>query len=454
MVHPTATESLTKIRDHEQLPSQLLDTYLTRLQQREPAIQAWTSLAIAPARDQAIALDQQLRDHPPDELLSARPLWGIPIGVKDIFSTVDMPTGWGFPLYDGRYLTEDAAVVSRLKAAGAIILGKTVTTELATAAPGPTANPHNLHHSPGGSSSGSAAAVADGMVPIAIGSQTMGSVLRPAAYCGIFGFKPSFGLIARTGMMSVASELDQVGIFANCIDDVRLVFDGLLNPEHSLPEDTEKSLLQGSSLPRLAWIKTPHWHDVEPVTQARLQQVVDAISQAGTIIHPVELSARCTDYWDTIQTLCAHGLYQHHGGLMANYPSRCSPKLKEWMMRGQGIDASTYARAVAKQKQYQVDVDAILSNYDAIFTPVTSGPAPLGLENTGSPLFCGLWTLCGLPALNIPVGKTSEGLPLGCQLVGRRNHDRQLLQIAQYCWSPIQSRFGGVEVPGASVQYG
>ncbi|MEL7504823.1 MAG: amidase [Cyanobacteria bacterium J06554_6] len=448
MQYLTATAALATIQHREQLPSQLIETYLARLAQREPIVQAWMHLALASAREQAIGYDQQQRDYPLDELLIEKPLWGIPIGIKDIFATIDMPTGWGFPLYSGRYLSEEADIVSRLKAAGAIVVGKTVTTELATAAAGPTANPHNLNYSPGGSSSGSAAAVADGMVPIAIGSQTMGSVLRPAAYCGIFGFKPSFGLISRAGMMPVSSDLDQVGMFATCLDDIRLVFEQLLDPSAPAAGREEITMPQLSLPPQIAWIKSPHWHLVDPMPQARLQQVVNALSQTGATVRAVELPARCTDYWDTIQRLCAYGLYQHHGGLLAQHTSLCSPQLKDWLLRGQQISASDYENALHKQEQYRADIDNILKHYNVILTPVTAGPAPIGREQTGSPLFCALWTLCGLPALNIPAGKTANGLPLGCQLVGQRNHDRQFFQIAQYCWQHIKSRFGGIQVPG------
>lgn len=448
MTYFTATVALSNIQAHEQLSSQLLETYLARLEQREPAVQAWASLVVTPARNQA-SLQDQLLNHPSlDDLLREHPLLGIPVGIKDIFATVDMPTAWGFPLYAGRYLSQEAAVVSRLRAAGAIVLGKTVTTELATAAAGPTCNPHNLNYSPGGSSSGSAAAVADGMVPIAIGSQTMGSILRPAAYCGIFGFKPSFGLISRAGMMSVSDVLDQVGFFASCLEDIRLVFDVLLDRKNPLKPLGDVSLPPSNRPPQLAWIKTPDWHQVEPVAQMRLQQVVEVLSEAGAAIYPVELPTSCVDYWETVQTLCAYGLYQHHGGLLKHHPSLCSSSLRDWMQRGRSIAPSDYAEALRRQKQYRVSIDTLLQRFDAIVTPVTSGPAPLGRENTGSPRFCSLWTACGLPALNLPVGKNLDGLPVGCQLVGRYNQDHQLLQLAQRYWWAIQASFGGIQLPG------
>lgn len=446
----TATAAISRIQQGRLLPSQLLEKCLDRLERREPLVKAWTHLAIATARQQAAHQDQQLRARPVNSILREQPLFGIPIGIKDIFATVDMPTAWRFPLYRDRYLPADASVVTRLKAAGAIILGKTATTELATAAAGPTRNPHHLDHTPGGSSSGSAAAVADGMVPVAIGSQTMGSVLRPAAYCGIFGFKPSHGSISRHGVMPVSAELDHVGMFARCLNDIRLVFEVLVDYQTPLPE------LQASSRatdqpqsPRIAWIKTPDWSLIDPSAQNRLQQIVQILAQSEATITPVDLPAAELDYWATAQTLCAYGLYQHHGDLLEHHLSACSPQLQDWLRRGQEVDSSAYALALDTQQQYQTKMDALLYyDFDAILTPVTTGPAPRGLENTGSPRFCSLWTLCGLPAITLPIGKTPAGLPLACQLVGKRNGDRQLLDIAEYCWKQVLSSIGSITVPG------
>ena len=432
-----ASAAIALFLDHRISASEILNNSLSRINARESDVKAWIHLAIAAARQQAVRQDQALRDCSIDSLLKEQPLFGIPVGIKDIFATVDMPTAWGFPLYAERYLAADAIVVSQLKAAGAIILGKTATTELATAAAAPTRNPHNLAHTPGGSSSGSAAAVADGMVPISIGSQTMGSILRPAAYCGIFGFKPSFGRISRQGVMPVSVNLDHVGMFARCLDDIRLVFEVLIDRADTSCQYPEVRSPQSSRPPQLAWIKTPHWHLIEPVAQSRLQQMVDALSHAGADINAVELPPDCADFWETTQTLCAYGLYQHHGWLQENHRSLCSPNLQAWLKRGQQVDLSVYTAALHKQEQYRASIDTIFNDFDAVLTPVTTGPAPQGLKNTGSPLFCGLWTVCGLPAINIPIGQTLEGLPLGCQLVGRYNCDRQLLHIAEYFWEQL-----------------
>ncbi len=445
-----ASAAIAQVLEHQISVSEILNATLNRINARESDVKAWTFLAVEAAREQAANQEQQCQINSRSELLAKFPLLGIPVGIKDIFATVDMPTAWGMSLYRDRYLPTEATVVTRLKAAGAIILGKTVTTELATAAAGPTRNPHNLAHSPGGSSSGSAAAVADGMVPVAIGSQTMGSVLRPAAYCGVFGFKPSHGSISRHGVMPVAAELDHIGMFARCLDDIRLLFEGLVDHSPTQQElEASSRVTDQPHSPRIAWIQTPDWSLIDPSAQNRLQQTVQLLDQSKATITPVDLPAPELDYWATAQTLCAHGLYQHHGDLLEHHPSACSPQLRDWLRRGQAVDPSAYATALNTQKQYQTKIDALLNGFDAILTPVTTGPAPHGLENTGSPRFCSL-TLCGLPAIALPIGKTLDGLPLACQLVGRRNGDRQLLQIAEFCWEHIVASTGGITIPGPS----
>lgn len=442
----TATAALGQIRKGQLLPSQLLEIYLARLEQREPVVKAWTHLAIAAARQQAASQDQQLRDRSIDVLLKAQPLFGIPIGIKDIFATADMPTTWGFPLYAKRHLATDAVVVSQLKAAGAILLGKTVTTELATAAAGPTRNPHNFDHTPGGSSSGSAAAVADGMVPLAIGSQTMGSVVRPAAYCGIFGFKPSFGVISRQGMMPVCEALDQVGFFARSIDDLQTGFQVLATPN----SDSTRSAVT-AQMPKLAWVQTSQWPAIDAPMQNRLTEAMRALQQAGMTIEPVTLPPIFDEYWEIAQTQCAYGLYQNHGELLTAHPQYCSPALQSWLERGQEISSQVYQQACQQSQAYRAAIAALFTHYDAILTPATADSAPLGLTNTGSPRFCALWTICGVPAITLPIGKTLAGLPLASQLVGPWGQDQKLLQIAAHCWQHLQATWGPLALPQATI---
>ncbi|EDX85941.1 Amidase, putative [Synechococcus sp. PCC 7335] len=450
---------LTKqLREGRLTVTQLLQSCIHRINQHDSQVHAWEHLDIQLALQLAKGLDRAIErsdETPPSQIVSS--LFGIPIGVKDIFATLDMPTGWGMDIYRDRYLDHEAAVVSRLKAAGAIILGNTVTTELATAAAGPTANPHHLQHTPGGSSSGSAAAVADGMVPLAIGSQTMGSILRPAAYCGIFGFKPSFGLISRYGMMPVCQELDHVGIFARGITDLQILLTVLVGPDRRDPDswlgepfgtiESTSKLAQHhhSSCLRIGFVSTPYWNQAEKVTQVRLHQAMSKLQQAGINVEEVSLPREFDRAWEVVQTLCAYGLHKEHG---SHLPTNVgSPILQTWLQRGQAVSDANYRQACQYRDRYRQLLQPIFAQYDALLSPVTLGPAPFGLTNTGSPVFCGLWSLCGLPALNLPLGQTESGLPLGAQLIGPLYADRELLKAAEQCWTVFKMHFGGVKRP-------
>ncbi|MEO0397299.1 MAG: amidase [Cyanobacteria bacterium P01_A01_bin.137] len=447
-----------RLRAGELSVTELLQAYLQRIRLREPQVHAWTYLDIDHAQIQAAEWEQTFKQQG-SQILDTYPLLGIPIAVKDIFATLEMPTCWGTEIYQNRYLEHEAAVVSQLKSAGAIILGKTVTTELATATAGPTTNPHNFAHTPGGSSSGSAAAVADGMVPVAIGSQTMGSILRPAAYCGVFGFKPSFGLISRYGMMPVSQVLDHVGVFARSLDDIHRLLTVLVKPDVRAPDCQSSGQilsfeqpvagkrLNGARLIRLGLVKTPHWKQAEDIAQSRLMQAVDVLMQAGMTVDLVSLPTEFNQYWHIVRTLCAYGLYQNHGDLLTEHPEQCSPLLQDWLKRGQAVADTDYQESGQWCDRYRELLAPVFAQYDAVISPVTTGPAPLGLDNTGSPIFCGLWTLCGLPALTIPLGYTTHGLPLGCQLVGALYSDRQLLQTAEQCWQILKTFFGDIEIP-------
>ncbi|MGD1951175.1 MAG: amidase [Leptolyngbyaceae cyanobacterium] len=456
--HLSVQAVAAKLSTREFSINEFLQAYLQRIELREPKVQAWTYLDIDHAKKQAAEWQQTFKQQG-SQILETYPLLGIPVAVKDIFATLGMPTGWGTEIYQNRYLDHEAAIVSQLKSAGAIILGKTVTTELATATAGPTTNPHNMAHTPGDSSSGSAAAVADGMVPVAIGSQTMGSIIRPAAYCGVFGFKPSFGLISRYGMMPVSQVLDHVGVFARSLDDIHRLLTVLVKPDVRDPGcqssvqivSSEQSLSnqlgnRGRSL-HLGLVQTPHWQQAEDNAQSRLMQAADVLRQADMTVDLVSLPAEFNQDWPIVQTLCAYGLYQHHGELLTEHPDHCSELLQDWLKRGKAISDIDYRDACQWRDRYRKLLASVFAQYDAVLSPVTTGPAPFGLDNTGSPIFCGLWTLCGLPALNIPLGYTANGLPLGCQLVGALYSDRQLLTIAEQCWPILKQVFGDIQIP-------
>lgn len=452
----TAIEFLSEYQAGNISAADFLTETLRTIAAQEPTVQAWEYLDPDGAQKQARILDRQSTD-------CLKPLQGVPIAVKDIFATADMPTGWGTPIHQGTMRGYDAAVVEKLRRAGAIILGKTVTTEYATARPGKTHNPHRRNHTPGGSSSGSAAAVASGMAPLAIGTQTMGSILRPAAYCGVIGFKPSFGSISRSGVMPVCRELDHVGVFARTVADIQLLCSVLAVSDGRDPDCCGNPGLQywtryrtpywtrhwtrspaepqqNNSVPlsadrplrpiRLALWKTPFWDLIEPETQQHFHSCATRLTDSGVDIEAIETPAAFADCNEDTQTLMAVGLAVHHGEDYDRHCDRLSAKLRAWIERGRQTSGIEYGRVRQKTIEFSRALASIFANYDAILMPVTTGTAPANLGDTGSPVLCIFATLCGLPAISIPAGLAGNGLPLAVQLVGQRYGDRSLLQIA------------------------
>lgn len=449
-----AVDLLSLIKKHHssaQISAQIsaqaiVNQHLERIAQREHEVQAWEYFDPAIVQAQAERIDRLIAQG-----LDPGALSGIPIAIKDIFATQEMPTGWGTPIHAGRQRGYDAAVVERLRAAGAVIMGKTVTTEYATARAGKTRNPHHLNHTPGGSSSGSAAAVAAGMVPVAIGSQTVGSILRPAAYCGVVGFKPSFGSISRYGAMPVSRELDHVGIFARTVRDIQLICAELVSLDRRdpdcvgiwQPKSDAVLFSQGGrrSVQKIALIQTPFWHEIDAEAQERLQQSAQAIQAEGIEVIPIDLPDEFSDCLQPVQVLMSAGLAAYHGQDYDQQPEQLSPKLRQLIEQGRCFTAIDYAKARQLTAHYCITLAKILSDQDAILTPVTTGTAPSGLEDTGSPMLCALWTLCGLPAISIPAGKAENGLPLAVQLVGRRMGDADLLEFAAGVRLVLHDRF-------------
>lgn len=419
----TATEACQRFQAGTLSPQTLLQDCLEAIAAREPTIHAWQHLAVDAAWQQAEALQQSDRQ---------MPLWGVPVGVKDIIATADMPTEWGTPIYQGRRFTEDAVVVKRLRNAGAIILGKTVTTEYASGIPAATTNPWNPAHTPGASSSGSAAAVAAGMVPVAIATQSVGSILRPAAYCGIWGFKPSFGTVSRTGVMPVHRDLDHVGLMARSIDDLARV-SSVLTQDHQDPDSWQGHIdFQPQSPARVALVRGPFWTQVEPEAQQVVLQQAEAIAQAGSELLDIQLPPEFDAYPRHVDALLTAGLAVNHGEDLDTRGEQMSAKLRSLIEQGRSLPPLATAQARRAASPYHQYFAELFARVDAVLTPVTSGTAPQGLENTGSPLFCALWTLCGLPAVSIPITTAANGLPLAVQLVGWRGQDSKLLSIAAW----------------------
>jgi len=429
----TATDAARAIREGALSSEELVQACLEHIRATEPTVQAWTFLDEAHALAQARAADQGRRSGQP-----VGALCGVPVGVKDIFDTADMPTENGTVLHRGRAPHKDAAAVARLRAAGAVILGKTVTTECAYFSPGKTRNPHNPEHTPGGSSSGSAAAVAAGMVPLALGSQTNGSVIRPAAFCGTFGFKPTHGLVPRSGVLKLSRTLDHVGVFARTLEDVALLAEELVGYDEDDPDTRMQARIPFTALaaeeppvePLLAFIRTPQWERAEPETREAFDELVAAL---GSRIEEVELFPSASEAWDWHRTIMEAEMAANLEREWRHGRDKLSERLRALIERGRDIRAVDYQRAVASGAQLQESFeDLFIQRYDAILTPSAPGAAPRGLASTGDPAFCSLWTLSGLPSINLPIMRSANGLPLGVQLVGRRHFDGRLLRTARW----------------------
>lgn len=368
-------------------------------------------------------------------------LYGVPIGIKDIIDTVDYPTCFGSPIHQGRYAVVDATLVRRLKHAGAVVFGKTVTTEFATFVPGPTCNPHNLAHTPGGSSSGSAAAVAAGMVPVAIGSQTNGSVIRPASYCGVYGFKPSFGVIPRTGMLPQSPSLDQVGVFARSIEDLALVTqvisgdDGLdTGTSRRSPQQLLEICRSDPPLrPKFCFVKTPWWDRVDLQAREVYQDFVESNDSIVWAELPavVEEAVRwhaCINEAELLFSL-QRELRQHPDGL--------SKALKDRLEQARSVTTIDYLLAKDRIPHVAAAFDEYFDYFDAILTPAALGTAPEGLESTGDPIMQTVWTMAHLPCLNLPLFRLDNGLPLGVQAIGKAQDDARLLRSARWLVNSI-----------------
>jgi Asp-tRNA(Asn)/Glu-tRNA(Gln) amidotransferase A subunit family amidase len=410
---------------------------LRRIEATEPKVGAWTFLDRDLAMRQAEALDT-LRG-------TGRPrgaLHGLPVGLKDIIDTADMPTENGTAIDAGRRPGRDATIVRRLRAAGAIVMGKTVTTELAYFSPGKTRNPHDPERTPGGSSSGSAAAVAAGMVPLAIGTQTFGSVIRPASFCGIVGFKPTHGLIPRTGVRLLSPPLDTVGAFARTVGDAALLVDVLAGYEVTDPDTRvaapprllETALSDPPVTPELAFVKTPVWDEAEPATREGFAELVDVLGKSCV---EVPLPEVFEEWLAALHSLMRAGMARN----LASYHSRAADKLSEQLRSlleaGMKVTAVDYLAALDWREALHNGLEQLFERYDAIITPAAPGEAPKG-EATGSPIFNGLWTLCGVPAVTLPLLQGGSGMPVGVQVVGRRGEDARLLRTARWLMESLR----------------
>lgn len=429
----SATEAARLIRDGMISAEQLVEACLARVRETDEQIQAWAFLDADYALEQARGADE--------ERLSGRPvgpLHGVPVGIKDIFDSADMPTENGSLLHAGRTPSRDAAVITMLRSAGAIILGKTVTTEFATYTPGKTRNPHHPEHTPGGSSSGSAAAVAAGMVPLALGSQTNGSTIRPAAFCGVIGFKPTHGLIPRHGMLALSRTLDHVGLFARTLDDIALLAEQLAGFDERDPDTRPRARVPFSETaaqepplaPLFAFVKTPQWQQADEDSREGFAEIVERL---GERVEEIDLLPSAVEAWQWHQTIMEAEMAINLERQWQEGRDQLSQSLRGQLERGRDVRALDYQRALARiGPMYESFLELFEQRYDAIITPAAPGPAPRGLAFTGDPSFCTVWTLCGMPALSLPLLQSADGLPLGVQLVGPRGGDARLLRTARW----------------------
>jgi len=359
----------------------------------------------------------------------------VPFGVKDIFDTADMPSGYGSPIYTGCRPSFDASAVALPRAAGAILLGKTVTTEFANRHPGPTANPHNPAHTPGGSSSGSAAAVADFMVPLAIGTQTGGSVIRPAAFCGVVGFKPSFGLFPPAGMHPNTESLDTVGAMARSVEDIALFRAALMAIPYEKPAMPERA-------PRLALCRTPHWDRAGPDGKAALETAAARLGAAGAQIIDSELPADCADISEIQHRHSAYEAPRNHAPELYRHAALLSDDLlaNGRIAAGRKLSLDDFRTAWRRAEQARASAHEWAGGFDAILTLPAPGQAPKTLASTGDAIFNGLWTMLHMPCLTLPAGAGPDGLPVGIQLVGRRHADRRLIDTALWVERELGAR--------------
>ena len=428
----SAAERLAEIRAGKLSAEAYLEAWLERIRKVDEEIQAWAFLDPRHALEQARAADQRKRLGRP---LGA--LHGLPVGVKDIVDTADMPTENGTVLHVGRRPVRDATIVSLLRQAGAVLVGKTVTTELAVYHPGKTRNPHDPTRTPGGSSSGSAAAVAAGMVPVAIGTQTNGSVIRPAAFCGVYGYKPSQGLISRTGILAQSPPLDTVGVMAANLEDLALLAEPLMAFDPADPAmrprarpDLARVLAEDPPVPpKLAFVRSPVWEHAEEDTRAGFAELIGVL---GERVDELALPAVFDDAIEQHRRIMEADLAKSFAAEYQRGAEQLSARLREMIARGRQVPAVDYNLAVDGVARLNAALAEIFLHYDAIVTPAAPGAAPRGLEATGSPIFCTIWTLCGVPAVTLPLLSAANGLPIGVQLVGQQGDDARLLRTARW----------------------
>ena len=421
-----ATDIAAAVRSGASSAAEQVEAAQSRISVNEQQIGAWQHLDWQLADSQAQLIDQEESRH--------GALAGVPVGIKDIIDTADQPSENGTEADRGRMPSTDATAVRRLRQAGAVILGKTVTTECACGASRGTRNPHNLEHTPGGSSSGSAAAVAAGMVPLALGTQTAGSVIRPAAFCGVWGMMPSLGTIPCTGTLKLSETLDHLGVFAGSPEDLALSIDAIsgedgVDPVAAGQRPTRLSATLAAPLarPRLAFLRGPTWNEVTPDCAERYEKLAQQLGAEAR-----DMGDGFADIVEAHQTVMFAEIGHNMWPLYERAGAKLSEMMRARLVKGRAIGAEDYLRMRARIHAMRMAFNQVMGNFDAAITAPAPGEAPLGLESTGSRLLTLAWTTLGVPAVNVPGMAGANGLPVGVQVVGRRGDDAAVLRAAAW----------------------
>ena len=410
----TATDAARQIGKGEITCEALVRACLDRIEARDADVAAWVVVDPEHALDQARMLDAGP---------VSGPLHGIPVGFKDVIDTGDLPTRYGSPIYEGYVPEADAACVAHTRAAGAVVLGKTVTTEFAGRHPGPTAHPLNPLHTPGGSSSGSAAAVADFQVPLAMGTQTAGSMIRPSAYCGVYALKPTFGLFSRAGVHDLTETFDTLGIMARSLDDLAL-FRAVLMSFNPVPFEASEAA------PRVGFCRTPMWDDADQATHDHLEAAATHLSKAGAKVRDLDLPADFNDLLPVCWRIVTFEMARSLGYVKHARPDGISNTTRNMIADGEALSLDTYLGDMRRVERLRVLIHEVMDDVDVILTPASVGEAHVGHSDTGPVTFNFLWHIMNLPAMNIPAFTGPTGLPIGAQLVARRYDDGTLLCYA------------------------
>ena len=441
LIKASAVGIVESIKKGEITSEEVVKSYINEIKKKEKDVGAWEffdeELAIAQAKK--LDLLHQSGKH--------GDLHGVPVGIKDIFDTEDMPTSDGTEIHKKSSSLNDCTVVSKLKQAGAVIMGKTVTCELAYYSPGKTKNPHDLSRTPGGSSSGSAAAVSSHMVPLAVGSQTNGSVIRPASYCGVVGYKPTKGLISRHLVLQLSRKLDQIGVFSNSLEDSALISEQLIGYDKQDPDTSlspKPKLLASCKQkppmePHLAYIKLPFMDELEKDTKEGFKEIKDEIkNKLKGKVDEVELPEGFKGIIEWHKIIMEADMANSFSKEYKSYKNKLSNKIIEAIERGMKYTSIEYNNALSKIEAANIYFKQFFHDYDAILTPSATGEAPSGLESTGNPKFCTIWTYCGMPSISLPLLQGKNGLPIGVQLVSSLFDDERLFRNAKWLTSKIE----------------